>query len=78
MTPRLTRAIGLSSGVWEHLANSRNVDVRNVLGGAELTLSLRALLGQDMAQMRLAALESTIGFRAESLGSTAIGFEFRH
>jgi hypothetical protein len=44
---------------------------------AQMTLTLGALLGQNMTAMRFISLEATGGL-FEPFGSTTIGFDFRH
>ena len=43
-----------------------------------MALTLRTLLGQDVSEMRLAALKLALASLAETLGRSAIGFQFRH
>jgi hypothetical protein len=45
---------------------------------AQLPLTLGALLGEDVAAVRMSALEATRSGFAKSLRRSAIGFHLRH
>jgi hypothetical protein len=60
-----------------HTLDGSHVRLGNQLGAAELTLTLGALLGQDMTGEGLFVLEAGGGF-LEPLGGSAFRFHFRH
>jgi hypothetical protein len=60
-----------------HTLDGRHIGLGNQLGTAELTLTLGALLGQDMTGEGLLVLEAGGGF-LEPLGGSAFGFHLRH
>src|SRR5690606_40739634 len=66
-----------SESARRHTLDRRHVRLGNQLGAAQLTLTLRALLGQDMTGEGLLVLEASGGF-LEPLGSSALGFHLRH
>jgi hypothetical protein len=45
---------------------------------AQLAFTLGAFLGQNMALVRLAALETAVAGASETLGGAAVGFDFWH
>jgi hypothetical protein len=62
----------------KHATYSSDVGFVNFGGTAQLAFALAALLGKDMAQVRLRALETATGGSLETLRGTAIGFQFWH
>jgi len=60
-----------------HALDRCHVRLGDELGTAQLTLTLRALLGQDVAGEGLLVLEASGGL-LEPLGSSALGFHLRH
>jgi len=60
-----------------HTLDGSHVRLGDQLGTAELTLTLGALLGQDMTGEGLLVLEASGGF-LEPLGGSAFGFHLRH
>jgi hypothetical protein len=60
-----------------HTPYGCHIRLSDQLGTAELTLTLGALLGQDMTGEGLLVLEAGGGF-LEPLGGSAFGFHFRH
>ena len=45
---------------------------------AQMAFALGRLLGKDVTQVRLRSLEAAATERLETLGGTALGFEFGH
>lgn len=60
-----------------HTLDGRHIGFSDQLGTAELTLTLGALLGQDMTGEGLLVLEASGGFLEPFRGS-AFGFHLRH
>jgi hypothetical protein len=60
-----------------HTLDRCNIRLGDELGATQLTLTLRALLGQDVTGEGLLVLEASGGF-LEPLGGSAFGFHLRH
>tara|TARA_B100002003_G_scaffold112721_1_gene104235 strand:- start:800 stop:1048 length:249 start_codon:yes stop_codon:yes gene_type:complete len=60
-----------------HTLDRCNIRLGDELGAAQLTLTLRALLGQDVAGEGLLVLEAGGGF-LEPLGGSAFSFHLGH
>jgi hypothetical protein len=68
----------ISSTVRKHATHALDVAVCNLLGKAQLTLTLRLLFCQDVIEMGLGSLKAALTRPAEALGSAPVGFHFRH
>ena len=66
------------SGVRQHLAHGRRVGRAHQRGAIQAPLTLGALLGEDVAQVRVAALERPRAGFLEPLGGAAVGFQLGH
>jgi hypothetical protein len=64
--------------VWQHLANRFDIGIGNLPHYAELPLPLRTLLRQDMTQVGLSPLETTLTGAAKPFGGSAITFHLWH
>src|SRR5574340_126663 len=79
VTERFTRAMAYSSSrPGQHLLHPALILSHHQIAAAQLTLALGALLGEDVALVRLATLELAAGGGAEALGRGAIGLQLRH
>jgi hypothetical protein len=68
----------IRSDEWQHAAHHRHIGLVHVRRATQLAFPFAALLGQDVTQVRLTALEAAGAGLPEALGGTAIGFQFRH
>src|SRR6056297_3882767 len=79
MTPRLTRAMVLpSSAVRQHATHGRYVGVGYLKCVTKMTLTLGALLRQDVVEVGLGTLVATLARAAETLGGAPVGLHLRH
>jgi len=62
----------------QHTANHTLITFIDRSRHAQLAFALAALLGEDVATVRLTALEATTGCTAKPLGGAAIGFHLWH
>jgi hypothetical protein len=68
----------MNSTEWQHAAHGGNISLVHFRRRTQLALPLAALFRQDMAQVRLAALEAAGSGLPETLGGATIRFQLRH
>src|SRR5262245_44923696 len=76
--PALLNAGHLTSSVREHSLDQRLIGIRCHHVDVQIALSLCGLLGQDVAGVRVPALDLSGGGQAESLGRSFMSLEFWH
>src|SRR5690606_39950980 len=77
-TARFTLGMASPSGVRQHAPDQPDVGLVHHGGAAQAALALGALLREDVAQVRMAALESAARTALEPLGRAAVGLQFGH
>src|SRR5215216_5459118 len=78
MTPRLTRGMARLLSVRQHRLQGALVRWMGCRRAAEVTLTFLGFLREDMAQVRVAALELAARELLETLRGAALRFELRH
>src|SRR6186997_2426546 len=77
VTPRFTLGMAASL-VGQHHAYRSPVRGVHFAATAQVPLALGVLLGEDVAQKRLAALDAATGALPEALGGATLGLQLRH
>ena len=64
--------------VREHAAHALDVGSSNLLGRAQMTLTLRLLFRKNMIEVGLGSLVATLARFTEALGCAPVGLHLRH
>src|SRR6267378_2642656 len=78
ITPRFTRGMTRLPLVRQHRLQGALIGIVNHRRTAQMALTLLSFLGQDVAQICTAALESAVGELLETLRRAAFGFQLGH